>query len=140
MAGHTDEADEPFVARRDQGGDDTVGREGGVPLVGLDEVVQLDEVDLIDPHPIERPLEFGPRCAPLSLTRLGGEEEPVAIRREERCQSKLRLAVRRRGVDVVDAGRIDELERGIGTRLAHRPECRGTEDDAGRLVTRPAER
>jgi hypothetical protein len=48
-----DEASEPFVASAQQGLDRTAGSEGDVPLVGLDEVVELDEIDVVGAEPAE---------------------------------------------------------------------------------------
>ena len=46
-------AHESFVARREQRLERAAGRHGRLPLVGLDEVVQLDQVDVIDIHPLQ---------------------------------------------------------------------------------------
>jgi hypothetical protein len=74
-----------------------------VPLVGFDEVVQLDEVDVVDAHPGQRALEAGPRTVAVARVRLGGQEELAGMLREPRREPQLRVAVHRCGVDVVDA-------------------------------------
>ena len=53
--------DEALVAGGGERLDGAAGRERLVPLVGLDEVVQLDQVDVVDRHALERPFEFRPR-------------------------------------------------------------------------------
>ena len=53
----------PFVACLGQRLDRSVGRERDLPFVGLDEVVQLDEVDLIDAQPGQATLPARPRAA-----------------------------------------------------------------------------
>ncbi len=64
----------------------------------------------------------------------------MPVLRQERTQQILRGAVRRRGVDVVDAGLVDESERGVGALLAHRAERGGAEDQSRRRVTGSSER
>ena len=80
-------------------------------LVGLDEVVQLDEVDLVDAEPLERALQLAPGAVAVALAGLRRQEELVAVVGEERRQAQLRLAVRRGRVDVVDAGRRERRSR-----------------------------
>ena len=79
VSGDADEADEPLVARRGQRRDRTLGTERDVPLVGLDEVVQLDQVDLVDTHPGERSFELGPSVGAMAFAGLGSEEHLGAM-------------------------------------------------------------
>ena len=46
-------------------------RERHLPLVRFDEVVELDQVDVVDGHPLQRALELGPGCGAAALARLG---------------------------------------------------------------------
>ena len=113
---------------------------GDLPFVLLDEVVQLDEVDVIDAHPLERTLERGAGGVALPVAGLGGEEDLVAVVGEPRLEAVLGLAVRRRGVDVVDARRLDLGEDAVGRVLTGPAEPGGAEDDPGRVVPGPPER
>ena len=90
--------------------------------------------------PLERPFELGAGRVAAPLAGLGGEEDLVAVVGQPRLQAVLRRAVGRRGVDVVDAPRVDRGERGVGAVLAHPAERGGAEDQPGRLVAGPAER
>ena len=85
-----------------------------LPLVGLDQVVQLDEVDLVDPQPLERALEAGPgagrRCARRSWWP--GRSRPGGCASQRR-QAQLGLAVAGRRVEVVDP---ELVEHGQGAR------------------------
>src|SRR4051794_32429789 len=139
MAGDTDPARQPFVARLHHRLERAAGTERDLPLVGFDEIVELDQVDVIDAHPFERAFELGAGLVALALAGLGGEIEAIAIRGEERLQPVLRRAVTGGGVDVVDAGGVDRGKGGIGARLAHRAERGGAEDQPGRLMPAPAE-
>ena len=105
MSGDADEAHEPLVARRGQRLDRAAGTERDVPLVGLDEVVQLDQIDLVDAHPVERSFELGPCGVALAFAGLGGEEHVAAVVGEPWPEPHLGFAVAGRGVDVVDAAR-----------------------------------
>ncbi len=140
MARHADEPGEPFVVRRDHRRNGAVGCERRLPLVGLHQVVELDQIDVIDAEPCERTFEFGPGSCAVALTRLRREEEAGPVVGEERCEPELRLPVGRRGVEMVDACGIDDLQRGVGALLTHPTECGSTEDHSGGLVTGAAER
>ena len=62
------------------------GTERDVPLVGLDEVVQLDQVDLVDIHPGERSLELGASVGASTFAGLRGEEHLGPVIGEPRPQ------------------------------------------------------
>ena len=130
----------PSSSRSGQGLDGTAGSVGELELVLLDEVVQLDHVDVVDTHPLQRALQLGARRIARTLTGLGGQEHRVPVLGQPRLQPVLRRAVGRRGVDVVDAPRGDLGHRRVGALLAHPAEGGGTEDHPGRVVSRPPER
>ena len=69
------------------------GPVGHLPLLGLDQVVQLDQVDRVDPQPLQRPLQLGPGAVAGALAGLGGEEEPVAVLGHPRPDPQLGVAV-----------------------------------------------
>ena len=58
VSGDTDIADQSFCLCLDHGLDRTAAREGRLPLVGIDQVVQLDQVDMVSSQPFERALDL----------------------------------------------------------------------------------
>ena len=83
VAGDADEAHEALVAGLGQRLDGAAGAVGHLPLVGLDEVVQLDQVDGVDLQALERALQLAPGPGRrVALAGLGGEEE-----RRSRCSA-----------------------------------------------------
>ena len=139
MAGDADEPGQALVAGAGERLDRPTGTVGDLPFVLLDEVVQLDQVDVVDAHPLERALERGAGGVALPVAGLGGEEDLVAVVGEPRLEADLGLAVRRRGVDVVDARRLDLGEDAVGRVLTGPAEPGGAEDDPGRVVPGPPE-
>ena len=79
-------------------------------------------------------LALDARTGAVSLTGLRREEKPIAVLAQPRGEPQLRVAVRRSGVDVIDAVLEQELERGIGLGLTERTERCSTEDRARALV------
>ena len=140
VPGHADCASQPLVDGSEQSGHGTVRGEGGLPLVRFDEVVELDEVDSVDTQTLKTLFQLSPCCVAGSLPGLGSEKELVAVVLEKIEKSPLTFAVRRRRINVVDAGVADGLERGIGPALAHRGKRRGSEDQAAALVAGGSER
>ena len=139
MAGDADVAHEPLVASAGERLDGAARAVGDVPLVGLDEVVQLDRVDVVNAHPLQRPLELGAGCVTTPFAGLGGEEHLVAVLAQPALQPILGCAVRRGRVDVVDAPAGDGVERGVGALLAHAAERGGAEDQASGGMSGPPE-
>ena len=76
-----DVAGQALVPGREQRLECAARTDGDLPLVRLDEVVELDQVDVVDAHPLEGPFEFGPRPVTRALARLGREEDLVAMAR-----------------------------------------------------------
>jgi hypothetical protein len=102
--------------------------------------VELDQVDVVDGHPLERRLQLGTCCITRAFAGLRGQEHLVAVLAEPPSQTVFRRAVRRCGVDVVDAPVGHVRERRVGAFLAHPTERSRPEDHAGRLVTGGSER
>src|SRR5207247_10051961 len=74
VTGHADVAREPFLTGLDERLERAAGAHGLIPVVGLTEGVQLDQIDVVDAQPLERAVEV--------LTRFGCR--PAAgLRREE---------------------------------------------------------
>ena len=140
VARDADEADEPLVPRSHQRLDCAIRAMSDIPLVFLDEVVELDEVDVLDVHALQRAFELGASAVAATLTGLRGEEDTVPVRGEPRPQAVLRGAVAGGGVDVVDAELGDLLQRGVGPALAHAAEGGSPENDPRRLVPGAPER
>ena len=69
----------------------------------MHEAVQLDQVDLIDAHALERAPDLLARRRVGALASLRGEEEVAAVLAHPRREAQLGVAVARGGVDVVDA-------------------------------------
>jgi hypothetical protein len=79
VASHADEARESLRARLDQRLERAARTERDLLFLGLDQVVQLDQVDAVDAHALERTLELGARTRGRALRRLGRQEEPAAV-------------------------------------------------------------
>ena len=140
VTGDADEADEPLVARFDGCLQRATLAERGLPLVRIDEVVQLQEVDVVDPEAVERPADLVAGTGTITLARLRRQEELVAVLREQWREPKLGVAVRRSGVDVIDALLEEQLEGRVGFRLRDRAQGRGAEDRARAVVPGAPER
>ena len=135
VAGHADEAHEPFLARLDRGLEGAVGAERRLPLDHVHEVVQLDRVDVVDAEPVERAADLLARAAVGPLAGLGRHEELPLVALQPRGDAQLGVAVAGRDVDVVDAVLEQQLQRAVGILLGDAPQRRGAEDGAGRLVS-----
>ncbi len=110
-----------------------------LPLVLLDEVVQLDQVDVVDAHPLERPLEARPGVVRSAIAGLRRQEDLVAMLRQPRCEEILGHPVRGRGVPVVDAELEQHVEHRVGLLLRGVEQPGTTEDHPAALMSRPSE-
>ena len=140
VAGDADEADEPLVAGLERCLERPAGTERLLPLAGMDEVVQLDQVDRGDIHPVERAVDGVARRRSRPVAGLRREEERVAMLREPGSQLVLRVPVARGGVDVVDAVLEQQLEDGVRLGRCRSAERDGAEHDPRAHVPRPTER
>ena len=102
VAGDADEAHESLVARLDGGPQRPVLAHRHVPFGRVDEAVELDQVDLVDPQPLERAADLLARGGVGALAGLRREEEAVAVLAHPGREPQLGVAVARGGVDVVD--------------------------------------
>ncbi len=119
VPGHADEPDEPLVPGTGQGLDRATRSVGGLPLVWLDEIVQLDEVDGVDAEAGQREFEAGARPVARAIFGLGCEEEPIPVRRHPWRDPKFGVAVGGRRVDVVDAEFEQHRKDLVGALLPH---------------------
>ena len=93
VAGHPDVAGQPLVPGRGERLDGAPGREGNPVLLGFDQVVELDQVDVVDAQSGQRALQLGPGAVTGPLTGLGGQEHLVAVLREERGEPQLGVTI-----------------------------------------------
>jgi hypothetical protein len=102
--------------------------------------VQLDQVDVVDAEPLERAADALLRALVVPVARLRRDEEAAGLALQPRRDAQLGVAVRGRGVDVVDAVREKEVERALGVVLRDAAERSGAEDRTAALVAGAAER
>jgi hypothetical protein len=87
VPGDPDGAHEAIVAGPPQRLHRTAGCEGHLPLLRLDEVVELDQVDPVHAEARQRPLEAGPGALAGAVGGLGGEEEGARVGGQPRGQA-----------------------------------------------------
>src|SRR5271155_1830240 len=96
--------------------------------------MQLDQVDLIDPEPIERTMQAVASAQIAAVARLGRQKEALAMLSHPRRDSQLRISISSRRVDVIDAVFDQEVEDWIGFFLLHCAKRGGAEDQAATLM------
>src|SRR5262249_58056545 len=89
------------------------------PVEQFDEVVGLQQVDVVDPEPIERVPDLFACPGVVALASLRGQEDLRAVLLQPRREPKLGVAVRRCRVDVVDAMAEHRRERHVGLPLGY---------------------
>ena len=89
----------------------------GVPLDRVDEVVQLEQVDLVDAEPLERAVDLLAGGRVVRSPVLVARKKRLGLAPQPRREAQLRVAVARRGVDVVDAVLEQHVERAVGLAL-----------------------
>ncbi len=110
---------------------------------GLREIVQLDEIDVIDPQSRQRELEIGTCLSSVSFIRLRREKDPVSIglptgrTGQPGRHHQLAVAIGRCGIEVVDTCSEHRVEHCLGPLLSPTllEERRCTKDDAATAVT-----
>ena len=140
MAGDADEANEPLVPGLEHRLERAARPERLLPLRGMDEVVQLDQVDRRDVHPVERAVDGVARRRSRPVAGLRRDEERVTMLGQPGSKLILGVPVVRGGVDVVDPVVEQQLEEGVRLRRCRSDERHGAEDDPRARVPRPAER
>lgn len=139
VAGDADIADEALVAGFEGGLEGAAGAHGGFPFEGVDEVVELEEVYLVDLKAFEGGVDLVFGFLVGAEAGFGGEEEVLAVVGHPGGEAEFGLAVAGGGVDVVDAVLEEEVEGLVGFFLGDAAEGGCAEDDAGAVVAGAAE-
>ena len=140
VTGHADEAREPLPTSLDQRFERAAGPHGLIPVVGMSQGVELDQVDVVDAQPLERAMEVLARLGRRPAAGLRREKEVLPVTGHPRPDAELGVAVPRGGVDVVDAVPEQQVERAIGVGLTG-PRQRGPAEEGHRArVTGASER
>src|SRR5919106_4673446 len=135
MAGDADRAYEAFVSRLQRSLERTARARGATEVLDVANRVELDEVDVLDLQPLERTTDRVVRPRHGTVAGLGRQEDLTADPRHPDAESHLGLAVRRRGVEVVDAGVERLADRGVGDLLRDVADRRPAEDENAAQVT-----
>src|SRR5271168_298506 len=136
MAGNADESHQSLSPRFDQCFERAARSQSGSPLILGCQVVHLDQIDLIDPQPLERAMETIARALVGAVAGFGGEKKPLAMLAHPWADAQFRLAVRRGGVEMIDAVFEEHLEHAVGFVLLHPAERCGSEKNPSTLMPR----
>src|SRR5271167_263908 len=136
VAGNADESHQSLSPRFDQCFERAARSQSGSPLILGCQVVHLDQIDLIDPQPLERAMETVARALIRAVAGFGGEKKPLAMLAHPRADAQLRLAVRGRGVEMIDAVFEEHLEHAVGFVLLHPAERSGSKKNPSTLMPR----
>ncbi len=88
--------------------------ERGLPLVRVDQVVELDQVNVVNVQPLQRAVDLLPRCGRLALAGFGRQEERPPVALDPVAQAHLGLAIAGGRIHVVDAVGQGHVHCGIG--------------------------
>src|SRR6476646_8081660 len=135
MPGDADESRQSLVARLRERLDRATRCMGGCPLVLFDQVVELDEIDGVDAHALQRAFQRRPGAGTVAVTGLGGEEELRSSGGQPRRQPQFGIAVTGGNVEVVDAELVQDRKQLVGALLAHAAKRRGAEDHSTAQVS-----
>jgi hypothetical protein len=105
-----------------------------IPLVGVHQRVQLDQVEGIDAQAVERAVDFLTRLGVGALARLRRQKEVLAVTRHPRPDAQFSIAVGGRRVDMIDAIFEQQIERAVGLGLGHGAERGGAKERDGAHV------
>ena len=105
------------------------------PFVFLDQVVELDHVDRVDPHSLEALFERRPCSRSAATAGFGREENVVSVILKVVVEVVFAGSVAGRRVEMVYAGGADLLDCGVSSFLAHSTERRRAKDDSTAVVT-----
>src|SRR3954447_21507081 len=141
VARDADEAHDPFLARLERRLERSAGAQRHLPVDGVDQVVQLDQVDVVDAEAVQRAADLLARALVVAPAGLGRDErEVLRMAAQPGGDAQLRVAVVGGDVQVVDAV-LDQLaQRAVGVALGDGGERRAAEDHAAGLVPGGAER
>ena len=102
--------------------------------------MKLPEVDVVDPHPLQGPLQLLTSLLGPALAGLGGQKELARRALQPGPKAQFGIPIAGGDIDVVDAVPQEDFERSIGHLLGNAGEGRGAKDHPRALVARPAER
>ena len=140
VAGHADVLNQALVAGFLGRFQRAVFAHDGVPVVGMAEVVKLDEVDLVHAHPFEGAVDLRFGGGVFAFVGLCGQEEAIAVFLETWPEQELGVAVAGGGIDVVDAVIQQQVDGAVGIGLADAAQRGGAEERDGAVVAGAAER
>ena len=140
VARNPDEAHQSVGARLYQRVKCPTRTERGLPLFFVDQVVQLDEIKPVNLKSFERPMQTIARAVIGAVSGFGGEEEVFAVLAHPRTDAKLRIAIGRGRVDMVDAELEQNIQDGVGLVLLHPAQSGGAENHTRALMTGVSER
>ena len=115
------------------------GAEGRVPVDGVDQVVELPQVHVVDTEALQRALELGPGVGGPALARLGGQEEVPRRPFQPGPDPQFGIPVTGGHVDVVDAGPMRTSKTLVRLGLSGGRKCGRPEQGPCALVTRAPE-
>jgi hypothetical protein len=117
VPGCADEPDQALLAGfhgRVQG---AARRQRPIPLVGVDQRMELQQVDPVGAHPLERVVDVASGALAVALAGLARKEEVIAMAVHPGADPQLGIAVSGCGVDVVDAALEQQIEHPVGGSL-----------------------
>src|SRR2546428_9329387 len=93
VTGHADEAREPLLTSLDQRLERAAGPHGLIPVVGVAEGVELDQVDVVDAQSLERAVEVLARLGRRPTAGLRREKEVLPVTGHPRPDAEPGVAV-----------------------------------------------
>ena len=125
---HADKSDQPLRARLQHRIQCPAGRERLLPVIRMDERMELQKIDAIGAQPLERTPDLRLRALETPLVGLGRQEEGVTVPVHPRSDPEFGVAISGRRVDVVHAVFEQQVEHAVGGTLVDRRERRTAED------------
>src|SRR5439155_7252210 len=139
VTGHSDEPHQPLASRFNCRLQRAARAHRFAPLILVDNVMQLPEIDGIDLQALKRALQFGPCRFVAPLSGLGGQEELVAVTLHPDADVVFRFAVAGSHINVVDPVLQQKLQGTFFHSLVSLPESGRAEYHAAALMASSAE-
>ena len=131
---HADEADQTLLARLDGRFERAARPHHDLPLIGCNQVVKLEQVNMIRLEPLQRPMDPLPGRLIRPLAGFRRQEKLLPVPLHPRADAQFRVAVAEGGIDVVDAELQQQIKGAIGFGLGDARQGRRAEDRAGAQV------